>query len=203
VRWRVVRLVAHALHHGRRRTRAASRASRRPIQERPDLPRQAHGELVSGLADSRVDEEVEMRPQNGTLYYFRVEVIEEQGTYSPLRRPGQRQFGRHRHCGECQGSTLCAPDGSTPGVRLPLENQASLPSWATTPSTSPSDRRAESDARARQDRLRDRLRHQLPIVDVLDPNGKMTLWRGRISTGSIASRRARRPPNCWRPVARW
>ncbi len=127
------------------------------------------------------DEEVEMRPQNGTLYFFRVEVIEEPGTYltiastRPETIPGDTGIAvnpkdpRYAH--------LIGKHARRP---LPLENQAPLPivgddaidiSFGTgvlkvTPAHDKTDYEIG-------------LRHQLPVVDVLHPNGKMNALAGR------------------------
>jgi len=38
------------------------------------------------------DEEVVMKEQQGFLYYFKVEIAEEPGTFSRLRQRGRKQF---------------------------------------------------------------------------------------------------------------
>ena len=48
---RVGRLVARALHDGRRPVRSGRRNLRAPVRRRPDLPRQAAGELGPGAED--------------------------------------------------------------------------------------------------------------------------------------------------------
>ncbi len=127
------------------------------------------------------DEEVEMRPQNGTLYFFRVEVIEEPGTFltiastRPETIPGDTGIAVNPK--DSRYAHLIGKHARRP---LPLENQASLPiigddaidiSFGTgvlkvTPAHDKTDYEIG-------------LRHHLPIVDVLHPNGKMNALAGK------------------------
>ncbi len=127
------------------------------------------------------DEEVEMRPQDGALYYFRVEVIEEPGTYltiattRPETIPGDTGIAvnpkdpRYAH--------LIGKHARRP---LPLENQASLPivgddaidiAFGTgVLKVTPAHDKVDYELG---------LRHKLPAVDVLHPNGRMNALAGK------------------------
>ena len=131
------------------------------------------------------DEEVEMRPQNGTLYFFRVEVIEEAGTYltiastRPETIPGDTGIAvnpkdpRYAH--------LIGKHARRP---LPLEDQASLPivgddaidiAFGTgVLKVTPAHDRVDYEIG---------LRHKLPVVEVLHPNGKMNALAGKDLAG--------------------
>ncbi len=127
------------------------------------------------------DEEVVSTPQNGFLYYFRLEVVEEPGTYltvastRPETIPGDTGIAvnptdpRYAH--------LIGKHARRP---LPLEDQAPLPivgdeaidlAFGTgVLKVTPAHDRVDNEIG---------LRHGLPAVDVLHPNGKMNALAGR------------------------
>ncbi len=127
------------------------------------------------------DEEVEMRSQNGTLYYFRVEVLEEPGTYltiastRPETIPGDSGIAVNPR--DPRYAHLIGKHARRP---LPLEDQASLPivgddaidiAFGTgVLKVTPAHDKVDYEIG---------LRHKLPAVDVLHPNGKMNALAGK------------------------
>jgi valyl-tRNA synthetase len=121
------------------------------------------------------DEEVEMRQQNGHLYYFKVEVVEEPGTWltiattRPETIPGDTGIAvspkdpRYAHL---IGKHVRRP--------LPLENQAAIPIVADDHidpafgtgvlKVTPAHDKADFEIGQR---------HQLPQIDIMNPNGSM------------------------------
>ncbi|MBS0660669.1 MAG: class I tRNA ligase family protein, partial [Verrucomicrobia bacterium] len=127
------------------------------------------------------DEEVEMRSQNGQLYYFRLEVVEEPGTYltvastRPETIPGDTGIAVNPK--DERYARLIGKHARRP---LPLENQEPLPivgdeaidiAFGTgVLKVTPAHDKVDYEIGQR---------HGLPAVDVLHPNGKMNALAGR------------------------
>ena len=131
------------------------------------------------------DEEVEMKEQKGTMYYFRVQVAEEPGTWLTIATtrpeviPGDQAIAinprdeRYRH--------LIGKHAIRP---LPLENQAHLPiigdehvdfEFGTgVLKVTPAHDKADFEIAQR---------HKLPAVDVLHPNGVLNDLAGKDLAG--------------------
>ena len=131
------------------------------------------------------DEEVEMKEQKGTMYYFRVQVAEEPGTWLTIATtrpeviPGDQAIAvnprdeRYRH--------LIGKHAIRP---LPLENQAHLPiigdehvdfEFGTgVLKVTPAHDKADFEIAQR---------HKLPAVDVLHPNGVLNELAGKDLAG--------------------
>ncbi|MDB6137888.1 MAG: valS, partial [Verrucomicrobiaceae bacterium] len=131
------------------------------------------------------DEEVTMKQQNGFMYYFKVEVVEEPGTWltiattRPETIPGDTAVAvnpkdeRYKHL---IGKHIRRP--------LPLENQAAIPivgddhvdfEFGTgVLKVTPAHDKADYEIG---------LRHQLEIIDVLHPNGVLNSLAGKDLAG--------------------
>ncbi|MBL9138365.1 MAG: valine--tRNA ligase [Verrucomicrobiales bacterium] len=131
------------------------------------------------------DEEVVMQEQKGSLYYFKVEVVEEPGTWLTIATTRPETI---------PADTAVAVNPKDPRyarligkhVRraLPIENQAHLPIVADDHidpefgtgvlKVTPAHDRADFDIG---------LRHQLPVIDVLNANGTMNDLAGKDLAG--------------------
>ncbi len=131
------------------------------------------------------DEEVEMKQQNGFMYHFKVQVVEEPGTWltiattRPETIPGDTAVAvnpkdeRYKHL---IGKHIRRP--------LPLENQAAIPIVADEHvdfefgtgvlKVTPAHDKADYDIG---------LRHNLEIIDVLHPNGVLNSFAGNDLAG--------------------
>ncbi len=127
------------------------------------------------------DEEVTMKPQNGTMYHFKVEVIEEPGTWLEIATTRPEVI---------PGDTAIAVNPKDPRyahligkhVRrpLPLENQAELPivgdehvdfTFGTgVLKVTPAHDKADFEIAQR---------HGLPVIDVMHPNGILNELAGK------------------------
>ena len=127
------------------------------------------------------DEEVTMKPQNGTMYHFKVEVIEEPGTWLEIATTRPEVI---------PGDTAIAVNPKDPRyahligkhVRrpLPLENQAELPivgdehvdfTFGTgVLKVTPAHDKADFEIAQR---------HSLPVIDVMHPNGVLNELAGK------------------------
>ncbi len=127
------------------------------------------------------DEEVTMKPQNGTMYHFKVEVIEEPGTWLEIATTRPEVI---------PGDTAIAVNPKDPRyahligkhVRrpLPLENQAELPivgdehvdfTFGTgVLKVTPAHDKADFEIAQR---------HSLPVIDVMHPNGILNKLAGK------------------------
>ncbi len=127
------------------------------------------------------DEEVTMKPQNGTMYHFKVEVIEEPGTWLEIATTRPEVI---------PGDTAIAVNPKDPRyahligkhVRrpLPLENQAELPivgdehvdfTFGTgVLKVTPAHDKADFEIAQR---------HSLPVIDVMNPNGILNELAGK------------------------
>ncbi|MFZ4595924.1 MAG: class I tRNA ligase family protein, partial [Verrucomicrobiaceae bacterium] len=127
------------------------------------------------------DEEVTMKPQNGTMYHFKVEVIEEPGTWLEIATTRPEVI---------PGDTAIAVNPKDPRyahligkhVRrpLPLENQAELPivgdehvdfTFGTgVLKVTPAHDKADFEIAQR---------HSLPVIDVMHPNGILNELAGK------------------------
>ncbi len=127
------------------------------------------------------DEEVTMKPQNGTMYHFKVEVIEEPGTWLEIATTRPEVI---------PGDTAIAVNPNDPRyahligkhVRrpLPLENQAELPivgdehvdfTFGTgVLKVTPAHDKADFEIAQR---------HSLPVIDVMHPNGILNELAGK------------------------
>ncbi|CAN5889470.1 valine--tRNA ligase [soil metagenome] len=131
------------------------------------------------------DEEVTMKQQNGFLYYFKVEVVEEPGTWleiattRPETIPGDSAVAvnpKDERYAHLIGKHVRRP--------LPLENQASLPivgddhvdfAFGTgVLKVTPAHDKADFEIGQR---------HQLEVIDVLHPNGVMNDLAGKDLAG--------------------
>ncbi len=131
------------------------------------------------------DEEVEMKDQSGLLYYFKVEVTEEPGTYltiattRPETIPGDSAVAVNPK--DPRYSRLIGKHVKRP---LPLENQALLPiigddhvefEFGTgVLKVTPAHDKADFEIG---------LRHKLPLIDIMHPNGIMNELAGRDLAG--------------------
>ncbi len=121
------------------------------------------------------DEEVEMKEQNGVLYFFRVEVVEEPGrfltiaTTRPETIPGDSAIAVNPK--DPRYATLIGKHARRP---LPRENQAALPIIGDDHVTfdfgtgvlkvTPAHDKADYEIGQR---------HNLPMIDIMRPNGVM------------------------------
>jgi valyl-tRNA synthetase len=131
------------------------------------------------------DEEVVMKEQNGTLYYFKVEVVEEPGrfltiaTTRPETIPGDSAVAvnpKDERYADLIGKHIRRP--------LPRENQASLPIVGDDAvafdfgtgvlKVTPAHDKADYDIGQR---------HGLPQIDIMHPNGTMNDLAGRDLAG--------------------
>ncbi|HEY5893363.1 MAG TPA: valine--tRNA ligase [Chthoniobacterales bacterium] len=131
------------------------------------------------------DEEVEMRPVNGLLYYFKVEVVEEPGTFltiattRPETIPGDSGVAvspRDSRYSHLIGKHVRRP--------LPLENQTPLPVVADDHidpefgtgvlKVTPAHDKADYEIGQR---------HSLEIIEVIDPRGIMNELAGKDLAG--------------------
>lgn len=131
------------------------------------------------------DEEVEMREQKGFLYYFKVEVVEEPGTWltiattRPETIPGDTAVAvnpKDERYAHLIGKHIRRP--------LPVENQAPLPivgdehvdfEFGTgVLKVTPAHDKADYEIG---------LRHKLPIIDIMQPNGVMNELAGKDLAG--------------------
>ena len=127
------------------------------------------------------DEEVTMKPQNGTMYHFKVEVIEEPGTWLEIATTRPEVI---------PGDTAIAVNPKDPRyahligkhVRrpLPVENQVELPivgdehvdfTFGTgVLKVTPAHDKADFEIAQR---------HSLPVIDVMHPNGILNELAGK------------------------
>ena len=131
------------------------------------------------------DEEVEMKEQKGFLYYFKVEVVEEPGTWltiattRPETIPGDTAVAvnpKDERYAHLIGKHIRRP--------LPVENQAPLPivgdehvdfEFGTgVLKVTPAHDKADYEIG---------LRHKLPIIDIMQPNGVMNELAGKDLAG--------------------
>jgi len=135
------------------------------------------------------DEEVIMKEQNSQLYYFKVEVVEEPGTWleiattRPETIPGDSGFAVNPN--DPRYAHLVGKHAVRP---LPVENQAHLPIVADEHidiefgtgvlKVTPAHDKADFDIGQR---------HGLEVIDVLEPDGKMN----RLAGVELAGRPAR------------
>ncbi len=126
------------------------------------------------------DEEVEMRDQNSLLYHFKVEVNDGSGTFleiattRPETIPGDTAIAVHPE--DPRYKHLIGKTAKRP---LPLEDQASIPIVGDTHidiefgtgvlKVTPAHDKADFEIGQR---------HGLQIVDVIEPNGKMSVAAG-------------------------
>src|SRR5215212_2358662 len=126
------------------------------------------------------DEEVEMKEQNGTLYYFKVEVVEEPGrfltiaTTRPETIPGDTAIAVNPK--DLRYADLIGKHARRP---LPRENQAELPiigddhvafDFGTgVLKVTPAHDKADFDIGQR---------HSLPVIDIMHPNAVMNELAG-------------------------
>ena len=131
------------------------------------------------------DEEVIMKEQNSQLYYFKVEVVEEPGTWleiattRPETIPGDSGFAVNPN--DPRYAHLVGKHAVRP---LPVENQAHLPIVADEHidiefgtgvlKVTPAHDKADFDIGQR---------HGLEVIDVLEPDGKMNRLAGVELTG--------------------
>ncbi len=131
------------------------------------------------------DEEVEMRQQNGALYYFRVEVVEEPGrfltiaTTRPETIPGDSAIAVNPK--DPRYADLIGKHARRP---LPRENQAELPIIGDEAvafdfgtgvlKVTPAHDKADYEIG---------LRHNLPQIDIMHPNGVMNPLAGNDLNG--------------------
>jgi valyl-tRNA synthetase len=127
------------------------------------------------------DEEVTMKPQNGTMYHFKVEVIEEPGTWLEIATtrpeviPGDTAIAvnpKDERYAHLIGKHVRRP--------LPLENQAELPivgdehvdfTFGTgVLKVTPAHDKADFEIAQR---------HSLPVIDVMQPNGILNELAGK------------------------
>ncbi len=127
------------------------------------------------------DEEVEMRQQNGHLYYFKVEVVEEPGTWltiattRPETIPGDTAIAvspKDERYAHLIGKHVRRP--------LPLENQAGIPIVADDHidpqfgtgvlKVTPAHDKADFEIGQR---------HNLPQIDIMNPNASMNDLAGK------------------------
>ncbi|WP_050024205.1 valine--tRNA ligase [Verrucomicrobium sp. BvORR034] len=127
------------------------------------------------------DEEVEMRQQNGHLYYFKVEVVEEPGTWltiattRPETIPGDTAIAvspKDERYAHLIGKHVRRP--------LPLENQAGIPIVADDHidpqfgtgvlKVTPAHDKADFEIGQR---------HNLPQIDIMNPNASMNELAGK------------------------
>ncbi len=131
------------------------------------------------------DEEVISKPQKGYLYHFKVEVIEEPGTFLEIATTRPETI---------MGDTAVAVNprdlryrpliGKTARRPLPVENQAALPIIADEAvdfefgtgvlKVTPAHDRADYEIG---------LRHNLPILDILNPDGSLNELAGEDFAG--------------------
>ena len=127
------------------------------------------------------DEEVTMKPQNGTMYHFKVEVIEEPGTWLEIATtrpeviPGDTAIAvnpKDERYAHLIGKHVRRP--------LPVENQAELPivgdehvdfTFGTgVLKVTPAHDKADFEIAQR---------HSLPVIDVMQPNGILNELAGQ------------------------
>jgi len=131
------------------------------------------------------DEEVISKPQKGYLYHFKVEVIEQPGTFLDIAttRP-ETIMGDTALAVNPRDSRYRELIGKTARRPLPIENQAALPIVADEAvdfefgtgvlKVTPAHDKADYEIG---------LRHKLPIVDILNPDGTLNELAGEDFAG--------------------
>ena len=144
------------------------------------------------------DEEVINKPQKGTLYYVRYEIVDQPGRFLEVAttRP-ETIMADTGNCGSSEGQALRRSDRqSTHGDRSAREKIPIVADEAIDPEFGT----GAFKVTPAHDKLDFEIgqRHKLPVIDVLILMAESIVRRCRNCTDSIASRRARKRPRCCR-----
>ena len=130
------------------------------------------------------DEEVISKPQKGYLYHFKVEVIEQPGTFLDIATTRPETIMGDTAVAVNPRDSRYRPDREDGTASVPVENQAALPIIADEAvdfefgtgvlKVTPAHDKADYEIG---------LRHKLPIVDILNPDGTLNELAGEDFAG--------------------
>jgi valyl-tRNA synthetase len=122
------------------------------------------------------DEEVVMKEQKGFMYHFKVEVVEEPGTFLTIATTRPERSRRHRRRGQSQGPALCAshrqarasvrcPSNVTRAALIPIiaDEHVDFEFGTGVLKVTPAHDKADFEIGQR---------HNLPVIDVMHPTAR-------------------------------